>query len=212
MAQNADGNDLRMRPRSKCSIAVKKAHTDGYYPAGKHKNGVVVNRHSQTVVYLSPTQAGSTHDKQVADEAAIVYPLNATLGKDTGFQGYEPPNVVTWQPQKKPKGQALAVADLFVNRGLSSARIVVEHGLAGVKRSRIVKQVFRHTKTGLSDRRMDIACALHNLSSHFRHPLPTFNILAMLTCPFFPIMSNIVADNFVERIFVVLPLHHILLS
>ncbi len=70
----------------------KKAHTD--------KNLVVANRHSQKVVYLSPTQPGKVHDKKMADEAVIAYPLGATLGKDTGFQGYTPPGVLAWQPKK----------------------------------------------------------------------------------------------------------------
>ena len=73
----------------------KKAHTD--------KNLVLVNCHSQKVVYLSPTQPGKKHDKKLADEAAIAYPLGATLGKDTGFQGYTPPGVLAWQPKKSPK-------------------------------------------------------------------------------------------------------------
>jgi hypothetical protein len=73
----------------------KKAHTD--------KNVVLVNRHSQKVVYLSPTQPGKKHDKRLADEAAITYPLGATLGKDTGFQGYTPPGVLAWQPKKSHK-------------------------------------------------------------------------------------------------------------
>jgi hypothetical protein len=62
---------------------------------------VVVNRHSQKVVYLSPTQPGRKHDKKLADEAAIAYPGGATLGKDTGFQGDQPPAVLAWQPKKK---------------------------------------------------------------------------------------------------------------
>ncbi|MHB8630159.1 MAG: hypothetical protein ACYDEO_28665 [Aggregatilineales bacterium] len=35
----------------------------------------------------------------------IAYPVAATLGKDTGFQGYEPPGVVTWQPKKSPEAR-----------------------------------------------------------------------------------------------------------
>lgn len=73
----------------------KKTHTD--------KNVVLVNCHSQKVVYLSPTQPGKKHDKKLADEAAIAYPLGATLGKDTGFQGYTPPGVLAWQPKKSHK-------------------------------------------------------------------------------------------------------------
>jgi hypothetical protein len=73
----------------------KKTHTD--------KNVVLVNGHSQKVVYLSPTQPGKKHDKKLADEAAIAYPVGATLGKDTGFQGYAPPGVMAWQPKKSLK-------------------------------------------------------------------------------------------------------------
>jgi DDE superfamily endonuclease len=128
-------------------------------------------------VFLSATEVGKKHDKKLADEAAIGYPRGATLGKDTGFQGYEPPDSMTWQPKKKPKSQALDPAAQYLNRVLSSARIVVEHSLAGVKRCRIVKDVFRNTKHGLSDSVMEVACALHNLRVHFRHPVPTFNLL-----------------------------------
>ncbi len=146
----------------------KKTHTD--------KNIVVVNIHSQKVAYLSETEPGKKHDKKLADEAQIAYPVNATVGKDTGFQGYEPPGVIVWQPKKKPKGQALSVADRFVNKLLSSERIVVEHSLSGVKRCRSVKDVLRNTKDGFSDLVMEVACALHNLRVQFRHPVPTFDI------------------------------------
>jgi hypothetical protein len=70
----------------------KKTHTD--------KNILLVNEHTTKVVYLGPTVAGKKHDKKAADEGEIAYPTNATLDKDTGFQGYEPPGVLTRQPKK----------------------------------------------------------------------------------------------------------------
>ena len=70
----------------------KKTHTD--------KNILLVNEHSTKVVYLGPTVAGKKHDKKAADEGEIAYPTNATLDKDTGFQGYEPAGVLTQQPKK----------------------------------------------------------------------------------------------------------------
>jgi hypothetical protein len=73
----------------------KKTHTD--------KNLVLVNEMTRKVVYLGPTTAGRRHDKKAADEAQIGYPTNATLDKDTGFQGYEPDRVLTAQPQKSPQ-------------------------------------------------------------------------------------------------------------
>jgi hypothetical protein len=49
------------------------------------------------------------------------------------------------------------------NRKLSRVRVRVEHSLAGVKRSRSVKDVLRDTKEGFSDLAMAVACGLHNL-------------------------------------------------
>lgn len=71
----------------------KKAHTD--------KNLLLVNENTKRVVYLSKTVEGKKHDKKLAEESKISYPENASLTKDTGFQGYEPQGVITQQPKKK---------------------------------------------------------------------------------------------------------------
>jgi hypothetical protein len=63
-----------------------KTHTD--------KNLVLVNAQTTKVVYLGPTMVGKTHDKKAADAAQMCYPTNATLGQDTGLQGYEPAGVL----------------------------------------------------------------------------------------------------------------------
>jgi hypothetical protein len=49
------------------------------------------------------------------------------------------------------------------NRKISKVRVRVEHAIAGIKRSRCVKEVLRNTKDGFSDLVMVIACSLHNL-------------------------------------------------
>jgi hypothetical protein len=50
----------------------------------------------------------------------------------------------------------------------------VEHDLAGVKRARIVKDVLRNTKAGVSDAVMEAACGLHNVRGENRkRPLKT---------------------------------------
>ncbi len=133
---------------------------------------ILINEHTERVDDLSQTYCGKTHDQKIADTEAIQYPPHATLDQDTGFQGYAPPGVLTLQPQKKPKGKDLGVADLFFNRLISSVRIRVEHGIASIKRRRIVKEVLRNTKDGFSDLVMCIACALHNWRISFRHPRP----------------------------------------
>lgn len=146
----------------------KKTHTD--------KNLLLVSTDTKKVVYLGPTGPGKKHDKKMADEEQLVYPPGTTLGKDTGFQGYEPVGVVTYQPKKKPRGHELAPAAKFLNRILCGVRIQVEHGIAGVKRCRIVKDTLRNTKLGFSDLVMEVACALHNLRVTRRHPQPTFDV------------------------------------
>ena len=99
-----DGTERRrQRPTDACQQTAhysgkKKAHTD--------KNLLLVNEYTSKVVYLGPTVAGKTHDKKAADEAQLVSPVNATLDKDTGFQGYEPAGVLTQQPKKSPKARS----------------------------------------------------------------------------------------------------------
>lgn len=69
------------------------------------------------------------------------------------------------------------MAEKMLNRIISGMRIEVEHVIAGVKRCRIVKEVLRLRKAGISDVVMEIACGLHNLRISCRHPLPTFDLL-----------------------------------
>ncbi len=73
------------------------------------------------------------------------------------------------------------MGEQLLNHLFSSARVVVENVLAGVKRCRIVKEVLRLTTAGISDRVMAIACGLHNLRVSCRHPLPTFDLLSLVS-------------------------------
>jgi len=98
-----DGTERRrLRPKNKEKQAQhysgkKKAHTD--------KNLVITCQKTNRVGYLSPTRVGKTHDKKMAEQEKIVYPRKAQLGKDTGFQGYEPIGVHTYQPKKSPEAE-----------------------------------------------------------------------------------------------------------
>ena len=68
------------------------------------------------------------------------------------------------------------MSERWLNRIISGVRIVVEHVIAGVKRCRIVKDVLRLTKAGISDRVMEIACGLHNLRVTCRRPQFAFDV------------------------------------
>lgn len=96
-----DGTERRrQRPTE---AAQQTAHYSGKKKAHTDKNVLLINEYTSKVVSLSPTVAGKTHDKKAADEADLVYPVNSTLDKDTGFQGYEPAGVLTQQPKKSPE-------------------------------------------------------------------------------------------------------------
>jgi len=93
-----DGTERRrQRPTD---TLTQKAHYSGKKKTHTDKNLLLVNENTGKVAYLGPTTAGTTHDKKMADEAALAYPINATLDKDTGFQGYAPAGVLTSQPKK----------------------------------------------------------------------------------------------------------------
>jgi hypothetical protein len=74
----------------------------------------------------------------------------------------------------------LSVAEKFLNRIFSSVRVVVEHSICGIKRCRIVKEVLRLRRVGISDRVMEIACGLHNLRVSSRQLLPAFDLLNLV--------------------------------
>ena len=88
---------------------------------------------------MSQTYVGKRHDKKIVDEESPTFPKDISLYKDTGFQGYEPEDIQTFQPQKKPTGKELSPEQREQNRLLSSVRIVIAHIIAGMKRCRIVK-------------------------------------------------------------------------
>lgn len=100
-----DGTERRrQRPKNPEKQALfysgkKKAHTN--------KNIVVANATSDRVLFLSTTYAGKMHDKKIADQEQIVYPGEAILYKDAGFQGYEPPVRKTRQGKKSHGEESL---------------------------------------------------------------------------------------------------------
>lgn len=98
-----DGTERR-RQRPKDQPAQKRAYS-GKKKCHTVKNVVVVNETTSKVVYLGPTEPGATHDKTAADQADLTYPVNAIVDKDSGFQGYEPAQVITRQVKKSLKAK-----------------------------------------------------------------------------------------------------------
>lgn len=106
-----DGTERRIqRPKDK---QKQKDHYSGKKKAHTNKNNVIVNTDTQKVAHLGQTVAGKTHDKKICDQEQYTFPQNAVLEKDTGFQGYEPEAVITFQPQKSPEANRCLTQSSF---------------------------------------------------------------------------------------------------
>jgi hypothetical protein len=95
---------------------------------------------------LSATCEGKKHDKKLADEQDPPFLKGSRLWKDTGFQGYEPQGVTTFQPRKKPKGGELTPQEKEANRCISRVRVRAEHSIAGVKVFRSARDIHRNPR------------------------------------------------------------------
>jgi len=161
-----DGTERPIRrPKS------KKKQEDNYSGKKKRhvvKNNVVTEKRTKKVKAMSATVEGKKHDKKLADEQAIPFPKGSKVWKDTGFQGYEPEGVTTYQPMKKPKGKELTAEQKQKNKELSKERIGVEHSIGGIKVFRIVHDIYRNFREGFDDLVMETACGLHNWRLDFR--------------------------------------------
>jgi hypothetical protein len=125
------------------------------------KNVLLVNA-PLTILFLSDTYGGRTHDKPIADAMPYPLPAGGRLLQDLGFLAVTLPQVAMLMPTKKPRGQELTVEQHLANEVLHKRRLRIEHVNSSVKRCRIVKDRLRLWKTGIRDRVMELCCALHN--------------------------------------------------
>lgn len=132
------------------------------------KNVLIGDRRSRKIKALSRTRAGKTNDKRIADEEEYHFPARSKLWKDTGFQGYEPPNVRTYQPKKKPRNGALTPEEKASNQAISRKRVRIEHSIGGAKVFHIARDVFRNRRDEYVDLSFETACGLHNLRCDYR--------------------------------------------
>lgn len=132
------------------------------------KNVVITEKATGKIKVLSSTHPGKTHDKKVADKGVYRFPHGSKLWKDTGFQGYEPEDVTTFQPKKKPRGGELTPEEKVGNRRIARQRIGIEHSIGGVKVYHIVRDLYRNHKRKFEDVIFETACGLHNLRLDFR--------------------------------------------
>ena len=78
------------------------------------KNVLLINA-ALTILFLSDTYAGSTHDKRIADATPYPLPAGSRLLQDLGFLAFTLPQVEVIIPTKKPRGRALTRAQKAAN-------------------------------------------------------------------------------------------------
>jgi hypothetical protein len=125
------------------------------------KNVLLINA-ALTILFLSATLAGSTHDKRIANATPYPLPAGSRLLQDLGFMAFTLNRVETIMPTRKPRGRALTRTQKAANRRIARRRVRIEHVNSSVKRCRIVHDTSRLRKAGVRDLVMEVCCGLHN--------------------------------------------------
>jgi hypothetical protein len=125
------------------------------------KNVLLINA-ALTILLLSETSAGSTHDKRIADATPYPLPAGSRLLQDLGFLAFTLDQVEIIMPTKKPRGRALTRVQKAANRRMAHRRVRIEHVNSRVKRCRMVQDTNRLRKAGVRDLIMEACCGLHN--------------------------------------------------
>lgn len=147
---------------------AQRQHYSGRRRRHTVKNVLVVGR--RRVCCLSGTFPGSFHDQTVAvaEWEGRRYPPGSVIVRDGGFAGLAQPGAEIWEPEKRPRGGRLGARARRRNRAVAAVRVEVEHVISGVKRCRIVRDVFRNRRAGFVDDVLQVACGLHNFRTHCR--------------------------------------------
>lgn len=161
-----DGTERRInRPQND---ARQAAHYSGKKKAHTLKNNVVPGLVDRRVKGVGQTCEGRVHDKRLAEDDGFQVPPGCAVFGDSAYQGLTLPGGQVHWPTKKPRNGELTDEQKADNRLLAQVRVVAEHVISGIKRCRIVKEVFRNRKSGYADQCLEVACGLHNLRCEFR--------------------------------------------
>jgi hypothetical protein len=125
-------------------------------------NNVRLIKAARTMLLLSATSVGSTHEKRLADGTPSPLPTGSRLRHDLGVLALTLPQVAVLMPTKKPRRRALPGAQKATNRRMARRRVRIEPVNGRVKRCRIVHAICRLRKAGVRDLVMEVCCALHN--------------------------------------------------
>jgi hypothetical protein len=143
----------------------QKANYSGKKKRHTRKN-VTISTKKKRVNFLSKTTGGKDHDFTIlkAEASPDSMPKKVKKHVDLGFKGIDKqfPGHAISMPKRKPRTRELTQFAKEQNKKKSSVRVLAEHALAGVKRLKIVSDVFRNRKKKFDDTVMLISCGLWN--------------------------------------------------
>lgn len=161
--------------------AIQKNHdNDGQeveFSGKKHAHGLknlVLCDVFQTILYLSPTEEGSMHDKAIADLYPLNMPVGSVIKQDLGFLGHQPANCTIEMPFKKPANKKLSFSQRIYNQIFTPTRAFAEHANSGLKRLRMIKDTIRIKSHQVRDTIRQVAAALHNLRVRAIDPIRNY--------------------------------------
>jgi hypothetical protein len=141
----------------------QREHYSGKKRRHTRKHLAVVDANKRVLV-LSNAREGKVHDKRFLDEVEMVQgiPDEISIAVDLGFLGLQNQYDNIEIPHKKPRGGSLSEEQKQENREKSQRRVRCENAFAGVKRYRIVSDIYRNRGTDFDDRSMLTATGLWN--------------------------------------------------
>ena len=150
------------RPKDK---AKQKNNYSGKKKRHTVKN-IVITGKNKRIGFLGKTVGGKEHDFTILKKQASPDHMPKKIKKhvDLGFKGIDKqfPGHKISMPKRKPRTRDLSEFAVKQNKKKSSARVLVENALAGVKRLKIVADIFRNRKPGFNDQAMLVSCGLWN--------------------------------------------------
>jgi hypothetical protein len=141
----------------------QKGHYSGKKRRHTRKHLAVVDE-GKRVLVLTQAREGKVHDKRLLDEAERVQgiPDEIPIAVDLGFFGLQKEYDSIEMPHKKPRGGSLSEEQKQENRERSRRRVRCENAFAGVKRYRIVSDIYRNRVSDFDDRSMLTTTGLWN--------------------------------------------------
>jgi hypothetical protein len=151
------------RPRRR-----QRAYYSGKKKAHTLKSQVAVDEHSGRFVHVSDSVPGRWADIKLLRTSRLMGRLPAGVGGvgDLGYTGIRDIHPSGACPRRKPRGKPRPPEDVKYNRAFSRRRIVVEHGLARLRRFRAVTDVNRHRRKGHAARVRASAGLVNRMLDH----------------------------------------------